>query len=66
MVKQMKYKDYLGNELEVGDEVVYMKVGYRWFERGTIVTLCPKKAIIQPFEDQYTTIQFYYQIIKVL
>ena len=39
-------KDFLGNELFVGDEVVFMQIGYRGLMKGVIKSLSPKKATI--------------------
>ena len=39
-------KDFLENELEVGDEVVFMQKGYRVLMKGTIKRLTPKTALI--------------------
>jgi hypothetical protein len=35
-------KDYLGNVLSVGDEVVFVQQNYRNYLRGTIITFTPK------------------------
>lgn len=61
-----KHHDYLGNELEIGDEVVYMKVGYRWFEDGVVAALGDKKVTITPtsVDEPEKVLQFYYQVIK--
>ena len=60
--------DYFGQELEVGDVVVFMKIGYRDFTTGQIKKLSEKKATIKytKYDDSYsaTTMQFYSQIIK--
>lgn len=40
-------KDYLGNDLQVGDEVVYVQLGYRNFQ----------KAIISRFTDKFVFIK---------
>jgi len=39
-------RDYLGNELNVGDWVVFMQVGYRGLMKGTIAKMNDKKATI--------------------
>ena len=35
-------KDYLGNEIRVGDEVVYMQLNYRDFKKGIITKITEK------------------------
>lgn len=39
-------KDYLGNELGLGDEVVFVQRGYRNFWRGIITKMTPKTILI--------------------
>ena len=61
-------KDFLGNVLKVGDEVVFMQINYRSLMRGTIIKLSEKKATISHEEtNTYKTksIQFYNQIVKI-
>jgi hypothetical protein len=62
-------KDFLGNELNIGDKVVFMQIGYRGLMEGVITKLSEKKATIS--HDKTNTcrtesIQFYSQIIKIL
>lgn len=62
-------KDYLGNELFVGDEVAFMQIHYRGLMKGTIKSLSPKKAtIIHERTNLGSTksIQFHDQIIKII
>ena len=62
------YKDFLGNELQVGDRVVFMQINYRNFLVGTIKKLSPKKATITHDKTNICStqsIQFYDQIIKI-
>jgi len=69
MTKETYKKDFLGNELKVGDEVVFMQVSYRTLMKGTIAKLNDKKAIIHHHPtNTYKTksLQFYNQIIKIL
>lgn len=42
-----KAEDYLGNELNVGDTVVFMQIGYRGLMKGEIVSLSRHKAKIK-------------------
>ena len=39
-------KDFLGNEITIGDEVVYMEIRYRTLKRGFIASISPKKLRI--------------------
>lgn len=62
--------DFLGNELNVGDEVIFMNIGYRTLMIGKIVKMNPKKATIDFKKPNNThnwqgqTFQFYNQLIK--
>jgi len=44
----MEHKDFLGNELTIGDQVIYMERGYRELDIGTIVKLTKCKVMVQP------------------
>ena len=62
-------KDYLDNILNIGDNVVFMQIGYRGLMKGTIVSMSNKKATL--FHKQTNTcktksIQFYDQMIKII
>ena len=39
--------DVFGSLLEVGDDVVFMQIGYRTFLKGKIKSLTEKSALIQ-------------------
>lgn len=39
-------KDFLGNELEVGDEVVFMQINYRSLVKGVVDRFTPQKVWI--------------------
>jgi hypothetical protein len=41
------YKDYLGNEINVGDPVVMTEINYRNFIKGTITKLTEKTVWIE-------------------
>ena len=61
------FKDFVGNELNIGDEVIFIQVGYKALAKGKILRLGPKKATITPDNTRYPgdiVIQFYDQIIK--
>jgi len=61
-------QDFLGNELNVGDDVVFMRLNYRSFAKGTIRSLTPKMAHIT---HEYLSgsgtesKQFHDQIVKI-
>lgn len=66
-------KDYIGQELKVGDKVVFVRQHYTSLAKGTIVKFTPKAAKIR-FEDEDKDffnsdkalhIKFSAQIIKV-
>ena len=46
-------KDYLGNELEIGDHVVGVLPGYREFVKGVIYAFTPQKVRIEYFYNFY-------------
>jgi len=61
--------DFLGNELNIGDEVVFMQLNYRSLMKGTIVSMAEKQAIIDHQMTntcRHKTKQFYSQLIKVI
>lgn len=40
-------KDFLGNEIKVGDTVVYCRLHYRELSKGVVEKLTPKMVIIK-------------------
>ena len=61
-------KDYLGNELRVGDTVVFAQIGYRNLMKGVVVNLSNKKAKItheRTNTGKTHSIQFHNQMIVV-
>ena len=62
-------KDFLGNELKVGDTVVFMQIRYRSLVKGTVKSLSPQKALIEhrPISGSYSTQsrQFHDQMVGV-
>lgn len=61
-------RDFTGRCLHVGDEVVFMEVGYRNLMRGKILSLSALKAKIshEPTNTSRTeTVQFCDQIIRI-
>lgn len=60
--------DFLGRELNVGDEVVFLQIGYRNLLHGTITKITPQKVVIkhEPTNVCSTeTIQHHQQVIKI-
>lgn len=39
-------KDYFGNELNIGDEVAFMRVNYRSLMKGTIISMAEKTVLL--------------------
>jgi hypothetical protein len=59
-------KDFLGNELNVGDEVAYFSPNYRTFTRGKITKISPKTLYIGTDINRKGTFrQFHEQVIKI-
>jgi len=66
----MSFTDFLGAELNVGDEVVFISRGYRDFSRGTVVSFTPQKVRIAHIHRNIPDyakllLQDPYQLIKV-
>ena len=61
-------KDYLGNVLSVGDEVVFVQQNYRNYLRGTITAFTPKFVRITwtTGSDTQQILQTGSQLIKVV
>jgi hypothetical protein len=60
--------DFLGNELNIGDNVVFMQIKYRGLMKGVIKKLTPMKAVITHNMTNVCTtesIQWHDQIIKI-
>lgn len=59
-------KDYLGKELNVGDEVVFVESGYRNFKRGIIIKITSHFCYINYGSRDVDNIkQGGYQLIKI-
>ena len=66
-------KDYLGNKLEVGDEVIYITPGYRDFTKGVITRFTKFYVFIKQERETrggtinpYTIKQTPSQLIKII
>lgn len=61
-------KDFVGQDLAVGDTVVYMQVGYRSLKTANVIKITPKMVILRrvgcsdPF---YNVKQYHSQVVKV-
>lgn len=68
MCEMSKATDYLENELQIGDIVVFMQIGYRGLMKGKIVSLSKQKATIahEPTNTyRRKSTQFHKQMIKI-
>jgi hypothetical protein len=67
-MEQNTAKDFIGQELKVGDWVVFPQKGYRNLLAGKVISLSPKTALIR-YIDYYSKIdnfrQLFEQLIKV-
>ena len=67
---KVKMQDFLGNDLNIGDEVVFMDLSYLNLRRARIIAFTPEQIQIE-YKDFYsvslkTSIQFPDQIVKVI
>jgi hypothetical protein len=61
-------KDFLNNELFVGDKVAFFQINYRNFLIGEITKIGPKKVTITHKETntcKTKTMQFHEQVVKI-
>jgi hypothetical protein len=61
-------KDFLGNDINVGDEVVYMRVGYRSLHKGFIMRITARLVFMhhQKNPDRYYwDKQAHNQVVKI-
>lgn len=60
-------KDFLGRDLAVGDEVVFIQLGYRNLLRGRIIKITAKTVLIEHAPAAYSTQtkQFHDQVVKI-
>jgi len=65
---EKKAKDFLGNELEIGDLVVFMEVNYRNLKTGKIVSISPKMLLVDDGSSSLysTSKQRHDQVIKII
>ena len=60
--KGLNMNDVFGNKLEIGTQVLFMQVGYRFFGIGKIISITAKTCVIE-FEGQKVR-QFPNQLIN--
>ena len=63
----MEKKDYNGNELNIGDVVIFIRPNYREFVTGVAVAFTPKCVRVKYRNqrgDYVEILQFDYQLIK--
>ena len=69
-MKEYLGKDYLGESLYIGDEVVFMQVGDRIFTRGFLISGGKTELTIEYIKDGNSlpskAKQYYTQMIKVI
>ena len=61
-------RDFIGRELRVWDEVVFVQLGYRNLLKGTIVSMTAKTIMIQHEKTNVgstQTKQFPRQVVKI-
>jgi len=61
-------KDFLGQELQVGDEIVFVQLGYRNLLKGKIASITPKTLMIEHDKTNVcstSTKQFHDQVVKI-
>ena len=61
----MTAKDFIGNELAVGDEIVFMTISYRDLRKGKIIKITPKMVIID-YGCRKTIKQNHDQVVKII
>lgn len=61
-------KDFIGNELKVGDKVACIELGYKNLVKGEVVKLTPTAVRVkwQHWGKDKITLRYSNQIIKIL
>ena len=60
-------KDYLKNEIGIGDEVIFCELNYRELTEGIVIKITPQKVRIKytnTFGNEKECLQFHNQVIK--
>lgn len=58
-------KDFLFQDLKIGDSVVFMNLKYKNLERGTIVKFTPQKVVISYHDNKDEIYQHPDQMVKI-
>ena len=58
-------KDFLGNEIFVGDNVVAIKLHYRELIKATVIKNTDKMCFLEGLDNKQTFKQYYNQLIKI-
>ena len=64
----MTARDFLGNELNIDDQVVFVQLGYRNLLKGVIKRITPKMVIIEHGRTNVggrETKQYHEQVVKI-
>jgi len=61
----MTVKDFLGNKIKVGDEVVFMQINYRDLRRGEITKISPQTLLVLQEGCRNPCRQFHKQVVKI-
>lgn len=57
-------KDFLGQKLEIGDDVVFMQINYRTLKMGKIIKFTPKMVEID-YDGREQIKQLPTQVVKI-
>lgn len=55
--------DFLGNTINIGDEVIITELGYRNFITGIISKITPQYVFITEIKNRPNCKQYHYQVI---
>jgi hypothetical protein len=58
-------KDFLGQKLEIGDDVVYTMAGYKSLQRGTVIKFCKKMVEIERSDKKERKHEYPGQTVKI-
>ena len=50
--------DFLGKELIIGDKVIFVKPGYKYFVKGIVQSISPKQLKVMFFNSIYKSDDF--------
>ena len=62
-------KDFLKNDIFVGDEVVFMELNYRNLLKGTVVRITPQMVVIEYYDSGFSKMnkvkQVFNQVVNI-